>query len=159
MALKTTKQNGSGHKLTPEAQKYVLQALAEKKRGPEINEGLTERFGIEPLAPPTLTGYRERYKSAIARRHRKWVDDVEADVDLATKKVRVREYAKRYWGFYDNCLNGNPEHQFSEKENAVLNNLLEHIRVEMEGKGFTGAGRGTEAEPLVLKVISHVPGE
>lgn len=153
------KENGSGHKLSPEAQKYVLQALAEKKRGPEINEGLRERFSVEPLAPPTISYYKTHYKSAIARRHRKWADDVEADIDLASKKVRVREYAKRYWGFYDACLRDNPEHQFSWSENNVLNNLLEHIRVEMEGKGAVGAGRGTEQEPFVLKVISHVPGE
>lgn len=153
------KENDSAHKLTPKAIEYVLQALAERKRGGEIRAGLNELFGVESYSDQAISGHRKRHKSAIAHRHKKWADDVESDSDLADKKVRVREYTKRYWGFYDNCLNGNSEHQFSEKENRVLNNLLEHIRVEMEGKSSVGVGRGTEQEPFVLKVISHVPGE
>lgn len=145
-------------KLSPIAQKYVLQALAEKKRGGEIRIGLKEQFGVEEFSDPAISYYRTHYKSAIARRHRKWVENVEADVDLATKKVRIREYAKRYWGFYDACLRDSPEHQFSWSENNVLNNLLEHIRVEMEGKGFVGAGKGTKEDPVVIEVISHIPG-
>lgn len=152
-------ENNSAHKLSPKAIEYVLQALAERKRGGEIRAGLKEVFDVESYSDQAISGHRKRHKSAIAHRHRKWVEDIEVDIDLASKKVRVREYAKRYWGFYDACLRDNPEHQFSWSENNVLNNLLEHIRVEMEGKGAVGAGRGTEQEPFVLKVISHVPGE
>lgn len=152
------KENDSAHKLTPKAIEYVLQALAERKRGAEIRVGLKEGFGVESYSDAAISGHRKRHKSAIAHRHRKWAEDVEGDIDLASKKVRIREYTKRYWGFYDNCLNGKPEHQFSEKENRVLNNLLEHIRVEMEGKGFAGVGKGSKDDPIVIEVLSHIPG-
>jgi len=152
------KEVDTNSKLSPKAQTFVLQALAEKRRGGEIRTGLKEQFEVEEFSDSAISYYRTHYKSAITRRHRKWTADVESDIDLATKKVRVREYALRYWGFRDSCA-GVKTGLFSKEENIVLNDLLEHIRVEMEGKGSVGVGRGTEQEPFVLKVISHVPGE
>lgn len=143
-------ENGNGHKLEAEAKEYLLQSLAEYLRSPVIIKGLKEKYGVGNYSAQAVSYYRKRHKKTIAKRREEWKVDLESDIDLANKKVRVRELAQRYWGFYDKCKG-----VFGEKEIAVLNSILDQIRREVEGDVMKGELSGRLNINITEKYIEH----
>jgi len=89
------KQKGTGHKLSRAAQDWLLQAIAEYWKPCHIFDHLKEHFKIKSFTHQTLRYYRENHKEEIASRRKKYLDDFDS-VDLAQKKVRVKEFVKKY---------------------------------------------------------------
>jgi hypothetical protein len=80
-------------KLRKKHKDLVFQRLAEFWTATEIQEELKQLYDIE-IAFQTVGYYRKKYKSKILELRREWLDEIENDIPISNKKIRLMEYQR-----------------------------------------------------------------